>query len=74
MLLLNIQDGRTAIFYASEQGSVSIVQFLIDSGVDLKLKDKVLYDEIYSLSITQCYSITIIIVRVLYSASLRRMG
>ena len=41
MLLLNIQDGRTAIFYASEQGSISIVQFLIDSGVDLKLKDKV---------------------------------
>ena len=42
MLLLNIQDGWTALFYASqEQGSISIVQFLIDHGVDLKLKDKV---------------------------------
>ena len=39
---LNIQDGWTALFYASERGCISIVQFLIDSGVDLKLKDKVL--------------------------------
>ena len=41
LCILNIQDGWTALFYASEQGSISIVQLLIDSGVDLKLKDKV---------------------------------
>ena len=43
LCILKIQDGWTALFYASEWGCISIVQFLIDSGVDLKLKDKVLY-------------------------------
>ena len=41
-LLLNIQDGWSAIFYAAERGCIDIVQLLIDHGVDLKLKDKVL--------------------------------
>ena len=41
MSLLNIQDGRTAIFYAAERGYINIVQLLIDHGIDLKLKDKV---------------------------------
>ena len=40
-LLLNIQNGQTALFYAAEQGFIDVVQLLIDHGVDLKLKDKV---------------------------------
>ena len=40
-LLLNIQNGQTALFYAAGQGFIDVVQLLIDHGIDLKLKDKV---------------------------------
>ena len=35
------QNGWTAVFYAAKQGYITIVQLLMDHGVDLKLKDKV---------------------------------
>ena len=40
-VILNIQDQRTAVFYAAERGYINIVQLLIEHGMDLKLKDKV---------------------------------
>ena len=40
-VILNIQDQRTAVFYAAEPGCINIVQLLIEHGIDLKLKDKV---------------------------------
>lgn len=39
-----VQDGKTALHLASEQGHVSVVRVLVKHQVDINLQDKVCFD------------------------------
>ena len=53
------QEGRTVIFYAAEKGYVHIVQLMLDHGVDLELKDKVVIANVHRTATMQCCTIAL---------------
>lgn len=44
-----VQDGKTALYLASEQGHVRVVQILIAAHAAVSLKDKVLCKRLHTL-------------------------
>ncbi len=38
---VTVQDGRTALHWAAEEGHVSVAEYLVDHGADIEVKDRV---------------------------------